>query len=158
MRKQRENANKLARMLDSQLKGQGNTESYVNGEEQVEKFRRQKAVPKKVKLVSYSHNPDISYPKVGDTLAVCHRSNEGREQRTGVENRTVKAVYLSDAQGFCVKDNVGDVWHVRPASVGGQKWETFVRGEKQKVLAGTRESKDSHKLALSERSEKVLTK
>lgn len=141
MRKQRENANKLARMLE---KGQGNTESYVNGveaiaskaklEEQVEKFRRQKAVPKKVKLVQYTHNPDIAYPQVGDTLAVCHRSNEGREQRAGVENRTVKAVYLSDAQGFCVKDNAGDVWHVRPASVGGQKWETFTRGEKQKVL------------------------
>lgn len=147
MRKHAQDANKLARMLDSQLKGQGNTESYVNGEEQVEKFRRQKAVPKKVKLVQYTHNPDIAYPQVGDTLAVCHRSNDGREQRAGVENRIVKAVYLSDAQGFCVKDNVGDVWHVRPASVGGQKWETFTRGEKQKVLTNTRD-----------RSEQVLTK
>lgn len=147
MRKQRENANKLARMLDSQLKGQGNTESYVNGVEEVEKFRRQKAVPKKIKLVQYTHNPDVSYPQVGDTLAVCHRSVDGREQRAGVENRKVAKVYLSDAQGFCVADNVGDLWHVRPASVGGQKWETFTRGEKQKVLSSTRE-----------RSEKVLTK
>ena len=147
MRKQREDHNKLARMLDSQLKGQGNTESYVKGEEQQEKFRRQKAVPKKVKLVQYIHNPDVAYPQVGDSVAVCHRSNEGREQRAGVENRTIKAVFLSDHLGFCIKDNVGDVWHVRPASVGGQKWETFVRGEKQKVLTNTRE-----------RSEKVLTK
>lgn len=147
MRKQRQDSQKLARMLDAQLKGQGNTESYVSGEEQVEKFRRQKAVPKKVKLIQYIHNPDLAYPQVGDTLAVCHRSNDGREQRAGVENRKVAKVYLSDAQGFCVADNVGDVWHVRPASVGGQKWETFTRGEKQKVLAGTRE-----------RSEKVLTK
>lgn len=144
MRKQRENANKLARMLDAQLKGQGNTESYVNGveaiaskaklEEQVDKFRRKKAVPKKVKLVKYTHNPDVAYPQVGDTLAVCHKAIDGHEQRSGVENRIVKAVYLSDAQGFCVKDNVGDIWHVRHAAVGGQKWETFTRGEKQKVL------------------------
>lgn len=135
MRKQRENANKLARMLDAQLKGQGNTESYVNGEEQVEKFRRQKAVPKRIKLVPYVANPDVAYPQVGDTLAVCHKAIDGREQRAGVESRTIKAVYLSDSLGFCVKDNVGDVWHVRPASVGGQKWETFTRGEKQKVLS-----------------------
>lgn len=134
MRKQRQDSQKLARMLDAQLKGQGNTESYVNGEEQVEKFRRQKAVPKKVKLVQYTHNPDVAYPQVGDTLAVCHRSVDGREQRAGVENRKVAKVYLSDAQGFCVADHVGDVWHVRPASVGGQKWETFTRGEKKKVL------------------------
>ncbi len=157
MRKQRQDSQKLARMLDAQLKGQGNTEPYVNGveaiaskaklDEQVEKFRRQKAVPKKIKLVQYTHNPDVAYPQVGDTLAVCHRSVDGREQRAGVENRKVAKVYLSDAQGFCVADNVGDIWHVRPASVGGQKWETFTRGEKQKVLAGTRE-----------RSEKVLTK
>ena len=147
MRKQRENANKLARMLDSQLKGQGNTEKYIQGEEQVEKFRRQKAVPRKVRLVQYTHNPDLAYPQVGDTLAVCHRSNDGREQRAGVENRVVKAVYMSDSIGHCIKDNVGDVWHVRPASVGGQKWETFTRGEKQKVLSSTRE-----------RSEKVLSK
>lgn len=99
-------------------------------------YRRDKAVPKKIKLVSYSHNPDLSYPQVGDTVAVCHRSNDGREQRAGVENRKVKAVYMSDSIGHCIKDNAGDVWHVRPASVGGQKWETFTRGEKQKVLAG----------------------
>ena len=147
MRKQRQDSQKLARMLDSQLKGQGNTEAYVKGEEQVEKFRRQKAVPKKIKLIQYTHNPDVPYPQVGDTVAVCHRSVDGREQRAGVENRKVAKVYLSDAQGFCIADNVGDVWHVRPASVGGQKWETFTRGEKQKVLSSTRE-----------RSEKVLTK
>lgn len=133
MRKHTINANKVARSLDSLLKSQGNTEKYIQGEEQVEKFRRQRAVPKRTQLVRYTFNPELAGPSVGESLMVCHRAVDGREQRSNTEARTIKAVYMSDRHGHCVKDSVGDVWHVRPSSVGGAKWESFMPGERQKV-------------------------
>lgn len=101
-------------------------------------FRRQKAVPKKARIVPYIHNPDLAHPKVGDTLSVCHRTNadgngNARVSRSDIEQRTIKQVYMSTAEGFSIKDHVGDTWLVRPAALGGTTWETFTVGEKQKV-------------------------
>lgn len=102
------------------------------------KFRRQKAVPRKITTVPYKFDASVSLPVPGEGVAVCHRSSiqpngSVRLERTNVEHRTIKQVYLSDADGFSIRDHVGDTWYVRPASIGGSKWETFYPGEKQKV-------------------------
>ena len=90
-------------------------------------------------LVPYNFTPSEAFPKVGEVVADCHHSvqdgkGSARLQRTAVEFRTVTMVYHSDADGFRVKMNNGDVAHVRPASVGHAKWETFMKGEKQRVV------------------------
>jgi hypothetical protein len=105
----------------------------------VEDFRRSKAVPKRTALVKYTFDPSKPAPEVGDSVFVTHLSGldgagKAREVRSDSEVRTIKVVYMSDANGYTIKDNAGDVWHVRPASLGSTKWETFTLGDKQKVL------------------------
>lgn len=104
-----------------------------------EDFRRSKAVPKRTALVKYTFDPSKPAPEVGDSVFVTHRSGldgagKARVTRSDSEVRTVKVVYMSDSNGYTIKDNAGDVWHVRPASLGSTKWETFTLGDKQKVL------------------------
>lgn len=98
-----------------------------------------KHTPKRTALVRYEFNPELAAPIRGETVSVCHvtsvdRNGKATINRGSVEVRKVKLVYFSDAQGHRIQDHVGDVWYVRPAAVGGTKWETFIPGDKQKVV------------------------
>lgn len=98
-----------------------------------------KHTPKRTALVRYQFNPELAAPVRGETVSVCHvtsvdRNGKASINRGSVEVRKVRLVYFSDAKGHRIQDNVGDVWHVRPAAVGGTKWETFIPGDKQKVV------------------------
>ncbi len=101
--------------------------------------RARRARPKKVVFQRYQFDSAIEMPKVGEVVAVCHRSEqndkgEAREVRTNVDFMPITAVYMSDSEGYTVRVRSGDTYHVRPASIGSAKWETFRPGEKQKVL------------------------
>lgn len=103
--------------------------------------RDRKRVERKVRLVAYRFDPTNAtvHPVAGDTVADCHASQQdkngnARLHRASVEMRRVKCVYMSDTNGFRIKMTNGDVAYVRPATVGHCKWETFVPGEKQKVV------------------------
>jgi hypothetical protein len=103
--------------------------------------RDRKRAERKVRLVAYRFNPNepTEAPKAGDTVADCHASQQdkggnARLHRASVVDRKVKLVYMSDAIGYRIKMNNGDIAYVRPASVGHNKWETFIPGEKQKVV------------------------
>ena len=123
---------KLSRVLDAAAKGE-NPADYVEGK--VEGFApRRSKVEKRTRLIRYVFNPELAAPVAGEQVAVCHKSDgNGKLTRSSIEQRVVKFVYMSDSEGHRIQDNQGDVWHVRPASVGGSKWETFYPGEKIKV-------------------------
>ena len=101
---------------------------------------RSKRTHKRKVFVDYKVDTTGAYPEVGDQVMVCHStevqpSGAVRLRRSSAEKRTVTAVYMSDALGgFSIRDHAGESWYVRPASIGGAKWETFVPGEKQKVM------------------------
>lgn len=100
--------------------------------------RRDKAVPKRTKVVQYKFDANAQKaPNVGETVAVRHRSEEQpngsvRLVREGNDARVIAQVYMSEVNGYSIKDNCGEQWLVRPASVGGAKWETFIPNEGRK--------------------------
>lgn len=103
--------------------------------------RDHKRIERKTKLVAYRFDPNTAkdHPHIGETVADCHQSQQdkggnARLVRASVEDRKIKLVYMSDSNGFRVKMDNGDIAYVRPATVGHCKWETFVPGEKQKVV------------------------
>lgn len=103
--------------------------------------RRSRDHKRKTKLVAYRFDPNSAkdHPRIGETVADCHQSQQdkggnARLVRASVEDRKIKLVYMSDSNGFRVKMDNGDIAYVRPATVGHNKWETFVPGEKQKVV------------------------
>ena len=95
---------------------------------------------RRTQLVAYQFHADLdNMPKVGQSIAVCHRSEEDakgkpRLVRTSIDFRVVAKVCMSDPEGYRVIDNQGEPWNVRPATIGSAKWETFYSGEKQKVI------------------------
>lgn len=107
---------------------------------EVNEFRRQKAVPKRAKVVAYVFDQSKqSAPNVGDTVAIRHRTQveaNGRIHlvRDGIEQRTVAKVYFTEPEGYSIQDNTGEQWLVRPSAVGGSKWETFKPGEGRKEV------------------------
>lgn len=104
------------------------------------KQRRQKAVPKRAKVVPYKFDANAQKaPNVGETVAVRHRTEEQangsvRLVREGNDTRVIAQVYMSESKGYSIKDNCGEQWLVRPASVGNAKWETFIPNEGRKEL------------------------
>ena len=53
---------------------------------------------------------------IGATLTVKIRTNgQGRIEKAPASRRTITALYLTPGK---VRDNVGDVWYVRPAGNG----------------------------------------
>ena len=112
----------------------------ANGED-LPSFRRQKAVPRRAKVVAYKFDQAAqSSPNVGDSVAIRHRTDvqpkgNVRLIRDGIDQRTVKAVYFTESEGYSIKDSVGEQWLVRPSAIGGSKWETFNVGEGRKELA-----------------------
>lgn len=114
-------------------------DSVRRGKKEPMGFRRQKAVPKRKAFVPYVFNPDAPHPIRGESVAVCHKSTLDQRgvasvRRADIEHRTIARVYMSDINGFSIRDNAGDTWYIRPASLGSSKWETFIPGEKQKVF------------------------
>lgn len=95
---------------------------------------------RRTQLVAYQFHADLdNMPKVGQSIAICHRSeedNKGKPRlvRTNIEFRKAAKVCMSDPEGYRVIDNQGEPWNVRPATIGSAKWETFYSGEKQKVV------------------------
>lgn len=104
-----------------------------------QRSKKAKREARRTALVPYLFKPSDNFPKAGEVVADCHQSvqdakGNARLQRAAVEFRKVAQVYLSDSEGFRIKMNNGDIAHVRPASVGSAKWETFIKGEKQRVV------------------------
>ena len=102
--------------------------------------RRDKAVPKRARQVRYEFDANAqTAPNVGESVAIRHKTEETsngqvRLVRAPIESRIIAAVYMGTADGYCIKDNCGESWLVRPAAVGGTKWESFNRGETRKEL------------------------
>ena len=94
-------------------------------------YRRNKAVPKRSQAPLYTFDPTKPFPKVGDQVAILHSSDQdqgGKAKlvRSGLELRTVTAVYMADSQGHSIRDHAGESWLVKPATKGPAQWETFV--------------------------------
>lgn len=118
--------------------------------EELDRFQRQRAAKARAKalrgakgskkLLPYTfHGDESKLPKVGESVAVCHRTEvnhhgDSKLTRSAVDFSTIKRVYLSDDDGYRVMVTSGDVWLVRPAAQGSAKWETFRPGEKQLTL------------------------
>ena len=90
--------------------------------------KRSKKVHKRPKAV-YVFDATRSAPEVGDTVAIIHRTKAGKngtvtEARSDIEQRKVKLVYMADSLGYSIQDNAGEVWLIKPATMGSSKWET----------------------------------
>ncbi len=96
--------------------------------------RRDKAVPKRAAAVA-SANVEVKVPKVGDTVTILHGTDpafgqdkvgdfidlKGRLKRTTDEQRTIKRLYLSDAEGYRIQDSAGEVWTI---ALGHKGWQS----------------------------------